>query len=156
MVIALILQEYLDNHHIAYEVTTHERTSSSLQTAQVSHVRGDCLAKGVVLTREGGYVVAVVPASSKVRLDAIAQILNSPVGMASENEFSVLFPDCDPGAVPPIGAAYALDNIVDDSLTQQAEIYLEGGDHLSLLHIDGLQFRDLMKDAPHAHIAASA
>jgi hypothetical protein len=33
MGIALSLQEYLNDHHINYEVMTHERTGSSLQTA---------------------------------------------------------------------------------------------------------------------------
>jgi hypothetical protein len=36
MGIALSLQEYLKDHHINYEVMTHERTGSSLQTARRS------------------------------------------------------------------------------------------------------------------------
>ena len=92
MGIALSLQEYLNDHHINYEVMTHERTGSSLQTAQASHVPSDCLAKEVILTREGGYVLAVVPASSKVRLHVIEQILHCPVDLASEAEVNSLFP----------------------------------------------------------------
>ena len=107
MGIALTLQEYLSNQNIDYEVMTHKRTNSSLRTAQASHVPDGCLAKGVVLTREGGYVMVVLPASCRVRLDTIEQMLHCPVGMATEDEVSSLFPDCEPGAVPPIGAAYA-------------------------------------------------
>jgi len=153
MGIALSLQEYLNDHHINYEVVTHQRTGSSLQTAQVSHVPGDCLAKGVILTREGGYVLAVVPASSKVRMDVIEQILHCPVDLASEAEVNSLFPDCESGAVPPIGAAYAVDTIVDVSLDQQRDIYLESGDHRSLIHMPGMEFHKLMKDVPHGHIS---
>ena len=153
MGIALTLQEYLSNQNIDYEVMTHKRTNSSLRTAQASHVPHGCLAKGVVLTREGGYVMVVLPASCRVRLDTIEQMLHCPVGMATEDEVSSLFPDCEPGAVPPIGAAYALDCVVDDSLEQETDIYLEGGDHRSLIHIRGMQFRALMKDVPHARVA---
>ncbi len=156
MGIALTLQQYLSDQHIDYEVMTHERTSTAMQSARASHVPGDSLAKGVVLTREGGYVVAILPASSKVRLDAIEEMLHCPVSMATEDEISSLFPDCETGAVPVIGAAYAVDCIVDDSLDRQGDIYLEGGDHLSLIHIGGMQFRDPMKDTPRGHIAAPA
>ena len=153
MGIALSLQEYLNDHHINYEVVTHQRAGSSLQTAQVSHVPGDCLAKGVILTREGGYVLAVVPACSKVRLDVIEPILPCPVDRASEAEVNSLFPDCESGAVPPIGAAYAVDTIVDVSLDQQRDIYLESGDHRSLIHMPGKEFHNLMKDDMHGHNA---
>jgi len=153
MGIAVSLQEYLDDHHIHYEVMIHERTGSSLQTALTTHVAGDSLAKGVVLTREGGCVLAVVPASSKVRLDAIEEMLHCPVGLASEDEASSLFPDCEAGAVPPIGAAYGLDTIIDDSLDHQRDLYIEGGDHRSLIHMPGVEFQNLMKDVPHGHIA---
>ena len=153
MGIAVSLREYLDDHHINYEVMTHEPTGSSLQTAQASHVPGDCLAKGVILTREGGCVLAVVPASSKVRLDAIEQMLHCPVGLASEDEVSSLFPDCEAGAVPPIGAAYAVDTIIDESLDHQRDLYMEGGDHRSLIHMPRMEFQNLMKDVPHGHIA---
>lgn len=156
MGIALTLQEYLNDQGIDYEVMTHERTSSSLQTAAASHVPADSLAKGIVLTREGGYVVAVLPASCKVQLDSIEHALHCPVGLATEEELSTLFPDCDVGAVPVIGAAYGLECVVDDRLEQQTDIYLEGGDHCSLIHIRAAQFHNLMKDAPHGQIALRA
>jgi Ala-tRNA(Pro) deacylase len=153
MGIALTLQQYLQDQHIDYDVMVHERTGCSSRTAEASHVPGDRLAKAVVLTREGGYVLAVVPASCRVHLDAIRQMLRCPVEMATEEEIATLFPDCDVGAVPPVGAPYALETIVDDSLDRQTDVYLEGGDHRSLIHIRGAQFRELMKDAPHGRIA---
>ncbi len=153
MGIALTLQQYLDDKHIDYDVLTHKRTHCSDDTVRASHVPGNRLAKGVVLTREGGFVVAVVPASSKVRMDVIERMLHCPVSLASEDEIAELFPDCDAGAVPPIAEAYAVDAFVDDSLDKQPDVYLEGGDHRSLVHISGDEFRALMKDVRHAPIA---
>lgn len=155
MGIALTLQQYLDDKHIDYDVLTHKRTHCSQDTVRASHVPGERLAKAVVLTREGGFVVAVVPACAKVRLDAIEKVLRCPVGMATEDEIAELFPDCDSGAVPPVPEAYAVDAFIDESLDQQPDVYLEGGDHRSLVHISGEQFRALMKDVRHAHIAIS-
>ena len=123
MTIALMLQEYLSDRGVNYEVVPHEHTHTSSQTARASHVPPERLAKAVVLTREGGFVMAILPASCKVRLDAIEEIYRCPIGMASEAEIYSLFPDCEFGAVPPVGAAYAVDCVVDESLERQSDIY---------------------------------
>jgi Ala-tRNA(Pro) deacylase len=119
-------------------------------------VPGECVAKGVELTREGGYLLAVLPASHRVELDTVEKLVHSPVAMATEDEVSSLFPDCERGAIPPLGEAYALDCLVDDSLEHQADLYLEAGDHRSLIHIRGTQFHELMKDMPHGHIGSAS
>jgi Ala-tRNA(Pro) deacylase len=152
MAIALTLQQYLDDQFIDYDVMTHERTSTASQSAEASHVPGDCLAKGVVLSREGGFLIAVVPASCMVRLDAIQRLVQGPIAIAAEDEISELFPDCDAGAVPALAAAYGLQAIVDDSLDERADIYLEGSDHRSLIHMSGSQFRELLQGVPHGRI----
>jgi Ala-tRNA(Pro) deacylase len=154
MGIALTLQQYLDDRHIDYDVLLHKRTHCSNDTMRASHIPGERLAKAVVLTREGGFVVAVVPASAQVRLETIERMLHCPVAMASEDEISEIFPDCDMGAVPPVPEAYAVEALIDDSLDLQPDVYLEGGDHRSLIHISGEQFRALMQGVRHAPIAS--
>ena len=49
MAIALTLQKYLDAKNVRYDLMRHEPTSSSMETAEVCHVSGDCIAKGVLL-----------------------------------------------------------------------------------------------------------
>ena len=147
MGIALTLQEYLDDHHVPYDVMLHKRTHCAFDTARATHVPGERLAKAVVLTREGGFVVAVVPATARVRLDVIERMLHCRVELASEDEICEMFPDCDLGAVPPVPEAYAVDAFVDESFDKQPDVYLEGGDHRSLVHIDpATAFRSIMKD----------
>ena len=116
MGIALTLQEYLDDHHVPYDVMMHKRTNCAFDTARATHVPGERLAKAVVLTREGGFVIAVVPATARVRLDVIERMLHCHVQLANEDEISELFPDCELGAVPPIPEAYAVDAFVDEGL----------------------------------------
>lgn len=154
MAIALTLQEYLDDHHVPYDVRLHKRTHCAVDTLRASHVPADRLAKAVVLTREGGFVVAIVPATARVRLEVIERALRCHVDLATEDEISELFPDCDLGAVPPVAEAYAVDAFIDESFDMQPEIYIEGGDHRSLIHMTGEAFRSIMKDARRARIAA--
>ncbi|MFQ6017024.1 MAG: aminoacyl-tRNA deacylase [Kiloniellaceae bacterium] len=153
MAIAATLQRYLADHGIAYDVVTHPRTVSSTATARESHVSGDCLAKAVIVKDEEGFVVAVAPASHHVRLADLSRLLDRRLGLATEQEASALFGDCELGAFPAAGAAYGLAVAVDDSLAEQPEVYFEGGDHLSLVQVTAEQFRKLMAEAAHGRFS---
>jgi Ala-tRNA(Pro) deacylase len=67
--------------------------------------------------------------------------------LATEDETAKLFDDCDRGAIPPVGSVYGLSVVVDESLDNVPEVYFEGGDHATLVHVTGDAFRRLMKDA---------
>jgi Ala-tRNA(Pro) deacylase len=149
MAIALTLQQYLGDHRVEYDVVPHAPTLSSMRTAQASHVPGDSLAKAVLLKDEAGYLLAVLPASHHLRLNDLAARLERPVELASEQEIAALFRDCAHGAVPPIGAAYGVEVIIDESIARQPDVYFEGGDHVTLIHMTAAQFARLTSGAPH-------
>ena len=153
MALAPSLQKHLDQT-VTYAVISHDPTMSSTRTAQACHVSGDCLAKAIVLRRDGGYMLAVLPASHHIRLPDLRQQIGEDVALADETEIKRLFPDCALGAVPAIGECYDLDVIVDDSMQQQPEVYLEGGDHTTLVHISQAQFTRLMSGARHGCFSA--
>lgn len=153
MAIALTLQKYLSDEGVSYGSLQHKRTGCSISSAKASHVSSDCLAKAVVLKHRDGYVLAVIPASRKVTLDEVGAWLLQPVEVATEDEVVPLFPDCAPGAVPAIAAPYGLGSVVDDSLRRQSDIYVEAGDHRTLIHLSGDQFRKLTARMPHGWIS---
>lgn len=148
MAIAITLQQYLVDHGVTYDTLAHPQTPSASRTAQASHVPGDRLAKAVMLRKGSEYVLAVVPASRRLRMSALRRWLKEPVGLATEEEFCDLFPDCDIGAIPALGDAYGLATLVDKSLEEQPDVYFEAGDHRTLIHVTGEQFRSLMENAP--------
>jgi Ala-tRNA(Pro) deacylase len=152
MAIAPILQKHLDRN-VTYEVITHDPTMSSTRTAQACHVSGDRLAKAIVLRHDGRYMLAVLPASHHVRLADLKAQIGDDVDLADEKEIKQLFPDCALGAVPPVGECYELDVIIDDSIQEQPDVYLEGGDHATLVHMDQAQFARLMADARHGRFS---
>jgi len=156
MAIASTLQKYLADRNIEYDVIPHERTMSSTRTAQACRISGNSIAKGIVLRRDGGYVLAVLPASHHVRLSDLRTKLGTDVGLADENEIVQLFRDCAPGAVPPVGNCYGLDVIVDDSIEAQPEVYMEAGDHETLLHMNHADFARLTAAAQHGRFSISA
>src|SRR5262245_18571948 len=152
MSIAPTLQRYLDRN-VSYEVITHDPTMSATRTAQACHVSGERLAKAIVLRRNGGYMLAVLPASCHAVLSDLKRAIGEDVDLADEKEIKALFPDCVLGAVPPVGECYDLDVIVDDRIEAQSDIYLEGGDHVSLVHLDHDQFARLMAEARHGRFS---
>ncbi len=152
MTIAPTLQKHLDQN-VTYEVITHEATMSSTRTAQACHVSGNCLAKAIVLRRNGGYVLAVLPASHHIRLSDLRRQIGDDVDLADEKEIRQLFPDCALGAIPPVGECYELDVIVDDSIQEPPDVYLEGGDHTTLVHVNQAQFTRLMAEARHGRFS---
>ncbi|HEY6995085.1 MAG TPA: YbaK/EbsC family protein [Xanthobacteraceae bacterium] len=152
MSIAPTLQRHLDSN-VTYDVITHDATMSSTRTAQACHVSGECLAKAIVLRHDGGYMLAVLPASHHIRLTDLKRQVGDDVALADEGEIGRLFPDCTLGAIPAIGECYGLDVIVDDSIQERPEIYLEGGDHTTLVHMDQAQFGRLMAEARHGRFS---
>jgi Ala-tRNA(Pro) deacylase len=108
MAVARKLASYLDRAGIEADVVAHRRTATAARTAKVSRLPGDRLAKGVLLRDGAGYLLAVVPASHHVDLDAVGRLCGRPVTLADEEEIGHLFPDCEFGAVPPIDAVMGL------------------------------------------------
>ena len=102
-----------------------------------------------------GFILAVLPASGQIQFTQLRNQLGADVGMASEEQIESLFYDCEPGAVPALGAAHGLKVAADDSLASEPEIFLEGGDHTSLVHVSGNTFQELMADARHARFSES-
>jgi Ala-tRNA(Pro) deacylase len=147
MAMAITLQQFMNLHDVDYDVVMHRPTATSSHTAQSSHVPGDQLAKAVVLKHEDGYLLAVLPASHHLHLGSLQKMLDRPVGLATEAEVACLFDDCAEGAVPCVGAAYGLKTMIDESLEDQTDLYFEGGDHESLVHVTEDQFGLLMADA---------
>ena len=98
----------------------------------------------------------VVPATHHVDLGLLHRWLNRPFGLATEPELARLFEDCELGAIPPIGAAYGLETIFDDSLGERPDVYLEAGDHRTLIHVKGEDFVRLMAGTKHARISKPA
>lgn len=149
MTVTSTLQSYLRENGVEPHTVTHEKTPNSSRTAQASHISGDRLAKGVLLKDGGDYLLAVVPATHHIEMDRLSELTGRQWRLAEEDEVADVFPDCAIGAVPPLGAPYGLETLVDVSLSEQPEAYFEGGDHATLLQVTAEEFARLTRDARH-------
>lgn len=154
MSIAMTVEKYLRQMQVPYHVLAHDRTRSSLETARVAHVPARQLAKAVLLEDDGGYLMAVLPASEHVHLGKLRDQLGRSIGLATEREVMEVFKDCDLGAIPPVGPAYGVRMVVAEELAREPELYFEGGSHLDLIHMDCSQYLKLCEGAARAHFCA--
>lgn len=153
MAIATTLQAYLQNHDVDYEVIDHQRTDSALRSSQAIRIEGDRMAKSVLLGDDESYLLAVVPASYRLRVQAIERLTGRKLQLIREEEISEAFADCETGAIPPLGQAYGIDTLLDSHLMKEPDIYFESGDHGKLIHMSGRTFLQLEEDAVIAEIA---
>ena len=152
MAIPATLYHDLRRNGVSYDLIPHPTTSSSRMTARATHVPEASVAKAVGIKRKKGFVLAVIPASRQVALRGVGALLADPVCLATEGELQGLFVDCEVGAIPPLGEPYGIRTIVDRQLRDQDDIYFEGGDHPTVVHLKGGSFRQLMDKVPHRNI----
>jgi Ala-tRNA(Pro) deacylase len=152
MSIAATVQTCLSEAGVSYDIIEHPRTSNSTHTAEAAHVSGARLAKSVVLEDGERFLMAVVPATLSVDLGALHRQWGREIGLATEEEVSKLFTDCEPGAVPPLGQRYGIETILDETFVATEDVYFEGGDHRALVHVNGSDFLKLMGNVPRARI----
>ena len=150
MGMAMKLSDYLRSHPVQYELVKHPHSASSLQSANSTQVRPGCVVKAVMLEDEHEHLLmAVLPASHKIDLDALRSDTGRMLRLASEPELGERFGDCELGAVPPIGPAYGIETVWDDSLAKEPEVYFEAGDHETLVHVKTGDFVRLLEGARH-------
>lgn len=144
MTLATTVKTYIEGRGVAYEVIPHPVSGSSHDTADAAHVDEAHIAKGVILKDGAGTVMVVIPANAWVDLSAIRKELDREMDLAGEQDAAGYFPDCDPGAIPPLGPAYGMQTLVDKALFALGYVYLESGDHRSLIKIAGEALPDLL------------
>jgi Ala-tRNA(Pro) deacylase len=130
------LDTFLTDQGIGYEKHTHPVTYTSQHLANVEHVSGYMVAKPVVVKGPSGYAMCAVPAPKHVDLDLVAEVLDEPeVRLASEAEMADLFPDCELGAEPPIGALFGIPTLMDTRLQEDEYLVLQAGTHTESIKI---------------------
>jgi Ala-tRNA(Pro) deacylase len=121
-----------------------------METAEIAHIPGDKLVKSVLLKDDQEYLMAVVPSTYHVQLSDLASRFHRHLELVPETELVSIFTDCETGAIPPIGQAYAIDMVVDEKLLDCEDLYIEAGDHQSLVHLQHEDFLRLIQNSPHA------
>jgi prolyl-tRNA editing enzyme YbaK/EbsC (Cys-tRNA(Pro) deacylase)/cold shock CspA family protein/ribosome-associated translation inhibitor RaiA len=142
MSISTRIKNHLDQSKTPYVLLTHSQNYTAQGTASTMHLSGQEIAKTVVVKAGNQYCLVALPASRRVSLEKLGDVLSLSVQLATESEFSNLFPDCDVGAMPPLGEIYNLPVYVDESLAADEEIIFNAGTHQDAIR---MKFTDFAK-----------
>lgn len=136
------LTEFLDQHGIKYLSITHSQAFTAQQVAASTHIPGQEMAKTVIVKLKGKMAMAVLPASYRVDLERLHQLIGEEVTLASEMEFKDAFPGCEVGAMPPFGHLYGMETFVAARLAEDEDIAFNAGSHTEVIR---LSFKDFQK-----------
>ncbi len=141
------ISKFLNSQKIPYHSYTHSRAYTAQGTAQAQHLSGKRLAKVVVVVVDNkNMMMAVVPASHRVDLEQLGRNLNTNwIRLATEEEFRDVFPDCELGAMPPLGNIYHLDVWMDESLKAYPTISFNAGTHAEIIEMSLADFDRLVQ-----------
>jgi Ala-tRNA(Pro) deacylase len=140
------LREFLDKSGVKYEVIAHRQAFTAQEVAEAQHVKGRDLAKVVMLRSGGEFIMVVLPAPYRVDVErAKGAIGKSDLTLATEQEFTGLFPGCEAGAMPPFGNLYDVAVYVDQTLTRDEDIVFNAGTHTQTVKMKYADFARLVQ-----------
>jgi len=125
------LGELLDREGVAYELLPHPHTETAREEAQALGVDPHEVAKTIVLTSGHGYVRAVIPATDRLDVHKVRELLDlhEHPYLAHELELAAAYPSFELGAIPPIGGPAGDRVVVDRRLADRDSIVIEAGSH---------------------------
>ncbi|MFH1747961.1 MAG: YbaK/EbsC family protein [Planctomycetota bacterium] len=151
----MTLESYLMDKGIGFEKHTHRTTYTSQTLAQAEHVSGYNVAKPVVVKGATDFAMCVLPAPKHLDLQKAAVALGeSEVRLATEAEMAAVFPECELGAEPPVGALFGLKTVMDTQLQEDEYLVMQAGTHTDAIKLRRTDWESLC-DPTVASVATS-
>lgn len=140
------LKTFLDENGVKYVTISHSKAYTAQEVAAAAHVPGKEMAKTVMAKVGGEMAMVVLPAPDKVSIDRLGDVTGDvDVELASEDEFSALFPGCEVGAMPPFGNLWNMTVFVDERLRENEQIAFNAGSHTEVVKLSYGDFERLVQ-----------
>jgi Ala-tRNA(Pro) deacylase len=124
------LHALLEQHDVPYEVEDHPHAVSAHRLAAAEGISGYDIAKPVMVSVQGQLAMIVIPGAEILDLERVGDVLgHNAVRLATEDEFTGLFDDCEPGAEPPFGNLYGVPTFLDEDLRARPRMVCRDGSH---------------------------
>jgi Ala-tRNA(Pro) deacylase len=130
------LKEFLDRNDVPYETIPHAPAYTTEAVAAAAQIPPRQVAKTVMVKIDGEMAMVVLEAPDKVDVERLREVTGAEtVGLAEEEEFTDLFPNCEPGAMPPFGNLWGMRVFVDQRLREDEVIAFNAGTHDELVRL---------------------
>lgn len=140
------LKRFLEDEGVKYVTITHSPAYTAQEIAASAHIPGKELAKTVMVKIDGEMAMAVVTADDRVSPESLKNATGAKsVKVANEREFKDLFPNCEPGAMPPFGNLWGMKVFADARLAEDEKIAFNSGSHSELVRLRWADFARLVE-----------
>lgn len=137
---------FLNDQHAPFTPVAHRPAFTAQEEAAAAHVPGRGWAKTVVCFADDEPVLAVLPAPLRLSFEKLQALTGAKtVRLASEKELAELYPDCEVGAMPPLGPLFNQRVFVDLRLTSEPDIVFDAGTHTDAIRMPYAAFRSVVR-----------
>lgn len=144
--VTVSIERYLEQRRIRFTTVAHRPAFTAQEEAAAAHVRGREWAKTVVCFADDEPILAVLPAPYVIDLDGLRRLAGArTLRLASEDEMRALYPDCEVGAMAPIGPLYGQRVFVDRALATAEELAFDAGTHTKAIRMQYADFAEITR-----------
>lgn len=131
------LTHLLEHEGVKFELLPHRHTETAADEARALGVDPHEVAKTIVVVTGHGYLRAVIPASDRLDVRKLRELLDlhEQPHFAEERELSDAYPTFEVGAIAPIGGRAGDRVVIDRRLANRDSIVIEAGSHDASLRI---------------------
>ncbi|WP_309044777.1 HDOD domain-containing protein [Marinobacter sediminicola] len=153
MALAARLERFFNQQGIAYrELPIDRATSLDEAVSALGESRVNAI-KATLLIDISGIVMAVHKYDSALDTEALRQLTGRYLQPLTAQQTIRLFGDCDPGFTPPVGSAYELPVLLDESIARAERVVFSSGTDHSLVELDGPSLRLAMAGSREGNLA---
>ncbi len=126
-----VVTRALSEAGVPFELLPHPRTERARAEARALGMPPDDVAKTVVLRTPTGFLRAVIPASERLDLHKVRDLIGGDkrTHLASEEDLAQAYPEFELGAIPPFSGNRADPVLFDARLVERQAIVVEAGVH---------------------------
>lgn len=139
-----LTEHYLRAHGTPYKLFEHDERFSAAAEAMAAGVTPENAVKCILLRDRDGYRLAVIPASERLDLKRLRELLGvTEIRFATEEEMATDFPAFEVGALPPLGLLLNASEVIDGKVLDHTRVLCNAGDHRHSMLVDPRDIADL-------------
>jgi HD-like signal output (HDOD) protein/prolyl-tRNA editing enzyme YbaK/EbsC (Cys-tRNA(Pro) deacylase) len=144
---SITVRRYLEKQDVQFSIISCPVDAQGRWQGDIGDISPFRVARAMILKDISGMIMAVLPLTHRLKLDALNRQLHRKLKPADESDYRGVFADCSPGILPALGEAYNFETVIDDSLLDQDFVYVASGNAGELVRITGQDFQLLHSNA---------
>jgi Ala-tRNA(Pro) deacylase len=139
------LVDFLDRNEIRYVTVTLSPAYTLREMMAAERIAGKPLCRSKLVLLDNEAAMAVLPENEEIDRRQLQQFTGAHVRQVDDEEARTIFPDCEPGAVPPFGNLWNMKTIVTDSVAEDEEIAFAAGSRREMIKMNYADYQRLVR-----------